>query len=158
RGVGIAFLEETFDSPAAPAPHRHHGEAAHAVLRALLPAAGANIRDGGRSEAELRSVAGYTDSREFDELMQLLDGSLRLLTPAADNDSANKRFQLTHDYLVQPLREWLARKQRETRRGRAQLRLVECAAAWDERPDRRPLPFTGEWLSILFFTHRSEWT
>ena len=28
-------------------------------------------------------------------------------------------YQLTHDYLVHSLRDWLTRKQRETRRGRA---------------------------------------
>ena len=37
-------------------------------------------------------------------------------------------YQLTHDYLVPSLRDWLTRKQKETRRGRAELRLAERSA------------------------------
>jgi PAS domain-containing protein len=93
--------------------------------------------------------------------MHLLDGELRLLTPAAGSDTEGvdgKRYQLTHDYLVQPIREWLARAQRETRRGRAELRLAERAAAWEARPEGRSLPFAWEWLSILLFTRRGNWS
>ena len=38
-------------------------------------------------------------------------------------------YQLTHDYLVHSLRDWLTRKQRETRRGRAELRLAERSSS-----------------------------
>ncbi len=44
------------------------------------------------------------------------------------------RYQLTHDYLVPPLRQWLFRKQRETRRGRAELRLAACHGALARPP------------------------
>ena len=46
-------------------------------------------------------------------------------------------YQLTHDYLVHSLRDWLTRKQRETRRGRAELRLAERSALV-ERQAREP--------------------
>ena len=40
--------------------------------------------------------------------------------------AVDRRFyQLTHDYLVQSLGDWLTRKQKETRRGRAELKLAE---------------------------------
>src|SRR5262249_39909800 len=55
-------------------------------------------------------------------------------------------YQLTHDYLVPSLRQWLTRKQRETRRGRAELRLAERSAAWNAKPERRQLPAWWEWL------------
>jgi hypothetical protein len=153
RGVGVAFLEETFDSRAAPAAHRRHAAAARAVLQALLPAAADNIRGRARPEEELRTAAGYAEAPDFDELMQLLDGTLRLLTPAAEDEAGfGKRYQLTHDYLVGPVRQWLIRKQQETRRGRAELRLAERTAAWEAHPETRSLPFTWEWLSILLFT------
>ena len=45
---------------------------------------------------------------------------------------------LTHDYLVHSLRDWLTRKQRETRRGRAELRLAERHPL--ERQAREPAP------------------
>jgi hypothetical protein len=48
-------------------------------------------------------------------------------------------YQLTHDYLVPSLREWLTRKQKETRRGRAELRLAERAAAGSDPCEPAPL-------------------
>ena len=46
-------------------------------------------------------------------------------------------YQLTHDYLVHSLRDWLTRKQRETRRGRAELRLAGTVGVV-ERQAREP--------------------
>src|SRR5262249_22180606 len=66
-------------------------------------------------------------------------------------------YQLTHDYLVPALREWLARRQRETQRGRAELCLAERAALWTARPERRHLPSGLEWLRILLFTRDKGW-
>ena len=54
--------------------------------------------------------------------------------------AANRYYQLTHDYLVPSLRDWLTRKQRETRRGRAELRLAERTALWSGKPESRFLP------------------
>ena len=58
---------------------------------------------------------------------------------------------MTHDYLVPSLREWLTSKQKETRRGRAELLLVQRSADWTLNPSARNLPGLFEWLSILFF-------
>ena len=52
------------------------------------------------------------------------------------------------------LREWLTCKQRETPRGRAELRLAERAAIWNMKRDRQQLPLVSEYLSILFLTSR----
>ena len=54
--------------------------------------------------------------------------------------AAGRYYQLTHDYLVHSLRDWLTRKQRETRRGRAELRLAERTALWNAKPENRHLP------------------
>jgi hypothetical protein len=67
-------------------------------------------------------------------------------------------FQLTHDYLVPSLRDWLTRKQRETRRGPAELRLAERAAAYAAQPDPRHLPGWWQWPNILLLTRRRNWT
>src|SRR5262249_41179480 len=56
------------------------------------------------------------------------------------------------------LRDWLTRKQKETRRGRAELRLAERAALWQARPESRHLPAGWEWLSIRLFTRSKDWT
>jgi hypothetical protein len=63
-------------------------------------------------------------------------------------------YQLTHDFLVPALREWLNRKRRETLRGRTELRLAERAALWHARPEARQLPSLVEWMLIWLLTNR----
>jgi hypothetical protein len=72
-------------------------------------------------------------------------------------EPAPRFYQLTHDYLVPSLRDWLTRKQRETRRGRAELRLAERAAAYNAKRDPRNLPGWWEWPNILLCTRRRNW-
>ena len=44
EGIGLTFLEETFSGPTAPPEHRVHQKAAQAVLKALLPESGTDIK------------------------------------------------------------------------------------------------------------------
>ncbi len=53
-------------------------------------------------------------------------------------------YQLTHDYLVPSLRDWLTRKQRETRKGRAELKLAERSSAWASVRESKQLPTIWE--------------
>ena len=69
-----------------------------------------------------------------------------------------KYYQLTHDYLVPSLRDWLTRKQKETRRGRAELRLAERSALWNGKPENRYLPAWWEFLNIRLFVNKRNWT
>ncbi len=170
-GVGTTFLEETFTAAGAPPGHRYHQKAARAVLKALLPATGTDLKGHYRSRQELWEASGYTGRRqEFEELLGILDGEVRLITPAdpeslptADASATaaaagQEYYQLTHDYLVPSVRDWLSRKQRETRRGRAELRLAERAALWSAGPANRHLPAWWEWLHIRLFTRTRDWT
>jgi formylglycine-generating enzyme required for sulfatase activity len=176
EGVGVTFLEETFSAATAPPEHRYHQKAARAVLEALLPEAGTDIKGTMRSHAELLATSGYASRlKDFDDLLRILDGELRLLTPtdpegaqepggepgasATGGTGARARYyQLTHDYLVPSLRGWLTRKQKETRRGRAELRLAERAAAWNAKREGRHLPAWWEWANIRLFTRKRDWT
>jgi hypothetical protein len=65
---------------------------------------------------------------------------------------------LTHDYLVPSLREWLTRRQKETRRGRAELLLADRAAVWNARPENRQLPSLWQWSQICLLTRKKTWT
>jgi serine/threonine protein kinase/formylglycine-generating enzyme required for sulfatase activity len=169
EGVGVTFLEETFNGPTANPSHRLHQKAARLVLAALLSDKGGSIKGAMRSHQELLEVSGYQQQpREFGSLLRILDSELRLITPtdpeglemdaAARSGSASgqpeRYYHLTHDYLVPSLREWLTRKQKETRRGRAELLLAERAAAWNADSHSRSLPSFLEWLIILLFTTR----
>jgi serine/threonine protein kinase/formylglycine-generating enzyme required for sulfatase activity len=79
-------------------------------------------------------------------------------SPFTLHPSSFRYYQLTHDYLVPSLRDWLTRKQRETRRGRAELRLAERAALWNARPENRHLPSLLEWTQIRSLSNRKNWS
>ena len=82
KGVGVTFLEETFSARAAPPEHRLHQKAAQAVLKALLPDSGTDIKGQMRSRQELLEASGYANRpRDFDDLIDILDAELRLITP-----------------------------------------------------------------------------
>jgi serine/threonine protein kinase len=82
EGVGVAFLEETFSASTAPPAHRLHQKAARAVLKALLPEAGTEIKGHLRGRQELLEASGYVrQPKEFDALLRILDAELRLVTP-----------------------------------------------------------------------------
>jgi len=187
QGIGVNFLEETFSSPQANPNHRRHAIAARSVLRSLLPELGTDIKGHMRSQQELMEASGYTDRpADFADLLRILDGELRLITPTdpegdtlsgerlgvsppctspsssspspPSSTNSPRFFQLTHDYLVPSLREWLTRKQRETRKARAELTLEERSALWNAKSENRHLPSLTEWLSIRALTESKHWT
>jgi formylglycine-generating enzyme required for sulfatase activity len=125
-----------------------------------------------RSQQELLEASGYAKRpKDFSELLRILDGEVRLITPTDPEGmeegepggtsprSSNARYyQLTHDYLVPSLRNWLTRKQKETRRGRAELLLADRAAVWNARPENRQLPSLWQWCSIRWLTQKKNRT
>jgi len=169
EGVGLTFLEETFSSSTAPPEHTFHQKAAQAVLKALMPESGTDIKGQMRSRKELLEASGYANRPGyFDDLIKILDNELRLITPTdpeGKQDASNSQgrageqhYQLTHDYLVHSLRDWLTRKQKETRRGRAELLLADRAAVWNARRESRQLPSLLQWLGIKRWTEKEKWT
>lgn len=178
-GIGVTFLEEVFSASTAPPAHRLHQEALKSVLRALLPELGTDIKGQMKSYEELLDVSGYKSQRaEFDAVLNILDGEVRLITPTEPDDLAatlrnsspidetgrhntlsnvSRFYQLTHDYLVPSLREWLTKKQKESRRGRAELRLAERAVVWNAKRENRQLPNVLEWISIRSLTDSKRW-
>ena len=149
--IGAAFLEETFRS----ASLRAHQKAAQAVLKALLPERGTDIKGHMRSFHELRMAP--------DRRIEPRGVCLAIENPRPRGSANHARrsrgsrsraeeaklpvaaegqyYQLTHDYLVPSLREWLNSKLRETRRGCAEIRLAERIAP--ARPAAVPLPAVG---------------
>lgn len=168
EGVGVTFLEETFHGHTANPNHRLHQKAARKVLQALLSEGASGIKGSMRSYSDLQQISGYADQpRDFEALLRILDSELRLITPTdpdgldpdgnrtdSSHCSRERYYHLTHDYLVPSLKEWLTRKRRETRRGRAELLLADHATAWNQRKSNRSLPTFFEWISILAFAGR----
>ena len=167
QGIGVNFLEETFISPHANPRHRLHAIAARCVLKSLMPELDTDIKGHMRSHEDLLEATGYQERpKDFGELLRILDGELRLITPTdpeghgsqSKGGTGTQYYQLTHDYLVPSLREWLTRKQRETRKGRAELKLAERASAWAAVRESKQLPTILEWLNIRALTDKRQWT
>ncbi len=169
EGVGESFLEETFAVSTAPPEHRYHQAAARRVLNALMPQAGSDIKGHMRSRAELIKAAEYEQrTDDFSELLRILDSELRLITPtdprqvsaedstpSSASRSSEKYYQLTHDYLVASLRDWLTRKQQATRGGRAELKLESRTKHWiGANRESSVLPGPIDCLRFLMFVPR----
>ena len=171
EGIGVSFLDESFGLNANP-KIRLHQVAARRVLKSLLPDSGTTINIQMKSQEQLFKESGYDNQKQFEELIRVLDNEMRLIArtdPAGlDFDSQDlesvasiepgkKYFRLSHDYLVTALRQWLSRKQRETRRGRAEILLAERSAFWSAKPESRYLPSIFEHIKIRSLIPKSQW-
>jgi serine/threonine protein kinase/formylglycine-generating enzyme required for sulfatase activity len=163
HGIGVAFLDQCFGGNA-PQPYRRHCEPAQRVLHQLLPPYG-TLKGPMQSPDELRAAAGCS-VRDFKELLKILRNDLKLLTPvtrdnpggtAPELQSADEpvHYQLTHDFLVPSVRDWLNKDRSPP--GRARRRLREITEDWNRHPDSRHLPTLAEWASIHWYVPRRLW-
>ena len=158
-GLGIRFFEETFALP----EYRHLRSAAQAALEQLLPP-GAGLERPLRTASELQPQTEERPGQPSESssvLIQTLDSDLHLMTPVIENTDQiegevnqqtagqERRYQLTHEFLVQPLREWLTASRKATARGRARLRLAEFSGLWNARPENHRLPPFQMWISFV---------
>ena len=163
-GIGVTFLDERFGQRSGPISHRKYQTPIRNVLATLLPDGDTDVRDHVCSRNELSLASGFPkDSQELDDVLRILDHETRLLTPVdtmlgvndADDEISGMRYQLTHDFLVRPLREWLNRKKKETARGRAEILLTERAIAWVRQQRSGHLPSFFEFAKILWHCPRT---
>ncbi len=155
-GVGVQFLRESFSAAHAPMGHRIHEDAVRHVLEGLLPEVGTQIKTRHRTLKELQELSGYgEDTKRFEGLMAILEGQLKLISPvdvldhsrsSAENRHTELHYQLSHDFLVPSIREWLYSEQRKTYTGRCRLMLAEQTVAWIKHPTRRNLPLWRDWI------------
>lgn len=161
-GIGSQFLVDCFEGRTASEQYRRYLPAAMRVLTELLPAEGLEIKDVRSYEQLLAS--SELDKLQFDDLLNILVRKLFLLTPVEQislsrpsSSSSSLFYQLTHDFLVPSIRDWLSRKLRETKAGHAQLRLQELTTAWTTKPQNRNLPSLWEWITIRRLTDSKKW-
>ena len=95
---------------------------------------------------DLQLFGEWLQQHRTGELLRILDGDVRLITPSdRDGDGevshdSELYYQLAHDFLVPSLREWLTQEKRETIHGRAELRLAERVELWRAKHEDRQLP------------------
>ncbi|TWU58192.1 bifunctional serine/threonine-protein kinase/formylglycine-generating enzyme family protein [Rubripirellula reticaptiva] len=170
EGIGLQFLEESFSSDLAPAAQRTHEPAVRKVLRTLLPEPNVDIKGKMQSEQTLLEASGYQGQLSlFDEMICILDKELRLITPTdpagttSGDESISQSsdgiayYQLTHDFLVPAIERWITKGQRETHRGRAELRLAEYVAMWKVKPISKYLPSWFDWAAIRVLSSPDRW-
>jgi serine/threonine protein kinase/formylglycine-generating enzyme required for sulfatase activity len=152
-GITTHYWERLFSRDASDPRYRQHQAAIEQVLFALLPPPGQEIRMTAVDADRLQAAAGYAQaSEQFDEVLTILDTETRLISAvdverAAGGAPSPVKYELTHDYLVPPLREWMQRKQKESVRGRTQMKLDELTAIWSVTRERRHLP--GLWNTLM---------
>src|SRR6202011_4974040 len=74
QGLGVSFLEETLGARSTNPEHKIHQRAVRAVLKALLPEQGTDLKGHMRSHQELLQPSCYAHRpKEFDRLMYILD-------------------------------------------------------------------------------------
>ncbi len=169
-GLGVRFLEDTFDSDTAQRRHSIHAEGASRLLRRLLPESVSRIKGVLHSERELMEACGYGDKNAFRELIRILDNELHLITPtdrssgdSFSSDSAHSAisetgYQLTHDFLITPIHQWLELRGLGTRSGQAQARLEEFAELYHARAKPQSLPTLTEYITLRRRIKPSVWT
>lgn len=155
-GVGEKFLHSTFSSTNSPAKYRKFEEASRRVLESLLPANDISIRVHFRSADLMKEASGLSE-QEFSSLLEILDKDLRLITPVDPDSSSTdseqnaqetRFYQLTHDYLVPSVRNWLFAKRKSTWRGRTELLLDDLERRWAPERGRKAIPGPLELIQI----------
>ncbi|MGV2334842.1 MAG UNVERIFIED_CONTAM: hypothetical protein LVR18_12225 [Planctomycetaceae bacterium] len=167
-GLGERFLSQSFTDAGADPVHRRYVTVARAVLGALLPDEGQDIRTQRVSRGSLEGVVQRVD-RHADAglVLRILDRELRLVTPAEPDPTTSVEtpgetgnsavrvpgYQLTHDYLVPSLRRWINSEQERTAAGRAELLLERRERLYRGKRERRQLPSLMEWRRFAGMCH-----
>lgn len=163
EGLGVKFLDESIGAGAA-TEHKHLCNSAKIVLETLLPNQVSDLKGATKTREELiASLPDERDSKQFEELIKLLDSELRLIRTVDTNrdDSSmdhDVRYQLTHDYIVPAVRRWISLTSEATVRGRARLRLQQRTHNWTLSREKRQLPSLFETGLILCFSRWHDWT
>lgn len=163
KNVGIAFLDQMIGDQATNPKYKYHREHLIGLLEALLPSAGVEIKGNLRSTKELADSLGLKkEDPDFTSALRILDSELRLITPTepdkghkgvSDNDT-DSYFQLTHDYLVPSVRDWINNALGSTLQGRARRKLKELSSIWNQNKENRFLPGFFEYVAMLL--HRTK--
>ncbi len=140
KDVARGFLEMAFSAKSAPPERGLHEKAVRSVLKALLPLPGRYCDGRERTYGDLLSASGYASQpMRFGPLMQILTDELGLVSHSSigplgvrSDESLDWEhpYRLTTDYLIEPLRDWLARKKMRRRD-----RTSDLPPEW-EKPDQ----------------------
>ncbi|MEW4486657.1 protein kinase [Thalassoglobus sp. JC818] len=153
ENLGVSYLDEKLTGPHAPQVLKANTAAVRVVLKKMLPVEPSDLKQHGVTESELRDAVNVSDTT-LREIVRALSEDLNLITlaHASSSNISQKSYQLGHDALVPSVREWLARYERTTLKGRSYLLLSSLAESWKSNRDVRQLPTLLEFLQIQSVT------
>lgn len=156
-GSATKYLEAAFDHAQSPRKLRDYRTQVQAVLRTLLPETKTDLKNTRRCGLELMEEAGLSEAKDFQQVIGILRDDLRLITEAEEFQESGKEtgllhahYQLMHDFLVPPLRQWLRQDLALTPGGRARLRLADLAENTSKDQLNRIKVSHWEWLNWLW--------
>lgn len=157
HGIGVHFLESIFSDKR----KSRYEPICRAIMQQLLPDSASDIKGTHKSFIELAKATGQPENGAMlHEAIDFLDRELRIITPTESENGGDggHEYQLTHDYLVRPIRTWLSQKARETWQGRGKIRLAELANQWQVKRENRFMPSPFAFVPMLFGVDRKTCT
>jgi serine/threonine protein kinase len=152
-GALSRLLSDSFFAQNAIMSRKSVGPVCAEILRALLPDDDREIKSVAKSVGELQSLANEpANSVLFQPAIRCLEFDLRLITPSNAPNQTEACYNLSHDYLVKPIRDWLDVRDSATWQGRIRRRVDRLAKRFQREPTRSNLLSTWEWglASVAF--------
>lgn len=151
NGVLSRFLSNAFDSIHAPMTFRASANVCADILRELVPDDERALKSSAQSISSLAAACNENpNSSRFRQAMRCLDQELHVLMKHRVEGQPQPYYSLSHDYLVQPIKNWLAVRDTETWKGRARSRLVHAAIRLKRDPSTRQLLTPMQWAAASF--------
>lgn len=159
-GACSLFFQELFGKSGRHSPeYQRLAPLCRAILQELLPEGSETAHEVCRDRDALIAVAEQAGHGQLlDDCLRLMCEELRIVsvvgpdwTGSANDESAETedRFRLAHDFLIEPVNQFLTRTQEGSWRGRTMSRLSEMSEVWTRRPSRVYLPSFVEYLLLL---------
>jgi serine/threonine protein kinase len=178
-GIAEAFFQEVFELSESKPQHKWKLVTIERILQTLVPSKGMQIRENVISYSDLAKAAGFDPiDEEYKCALNFLEHDLKIIVTSdieqlvlqsqcssgisqkylslgANGDPSVPKeqcYQLAHDFLIRPIRNWLSRRTKATWRGRAELSLNEHFELWQLSPRREQLlpalKLIWIWLSV----------
>ncbi|TWT92795.1 serine/threonine-protein kinase [Stieleria varia] len=132
------------------------------ILEALLPLEGDSVMTNTKTKAELAALlAGSGHGHLLEDCLRILGEDVCVIGVVQNDygsgvqvdgvgETANHtQYRLSHDFLVQPIRQWIDRTKKQTLRGRVGVRLNELSRSWATRPGSGTMPGYVEYLTLV---------
>ncbi len=155
EGACAAYLYEIFETSSGPPAYRRLAGVVADILNELLPPQGVPLKANVKSIEDLRArLLSAGAGTKCTEAIRVLSEDLKLITPTRNEEggdlglSSTEGYQLAHDFLVEPVRNWVELARKSTWRGRAVARLVELSELWQRKPQKQFLPTLREFAAM----------